>query len=113
MNRTLNHFLPYTIFLNHSTNHNSYRLGDDLEIVYQGTVDIDYPPVLSSSDRAFRFHRVLDKIYTSYTNHPSRSISFGDVIILGEIAFACTRNGWISITLPESYWYSTQKSKVS
>jgi hypothetical protein len=107
---------PYTIFLNSSSQFlRPYRVGDKMTLMHNGTVDTD--KLLSSekiADNSAKLNHVLNKIFTYFNNSNDccgsshRSMSVGDVVVLGEFAFSCVENGWVPVNLSNDYWLSTK-----
>jgi hypothetical protein len=96
--------MKYLFFLNTQTDFLSgYRQGDKLELAYAGEVEV--PSHLSSPEACM--HAGCDTLFETFNiDHPNdyrnRSMSVGDVVILGSnrIAYACESIGWKEIPLP-------------
>lgn len=85
-----------------------YRRGDQLARVLTYSAPAKEPTAMCED--AFRIFNVDPEhlaeeeraLATQYRAHQVRSLSMGDVVVIGETAWACARFGWENVSLTSS-----------
>lgn len=96
--------LPYIVMYNQDSDFwTGYTIGDVLVNKFTGTIEVDIHNCEEALEWLFSRYNVGSGVEDTAALAAERSLSVGDVVVLGEVAFACGRQGWTSVPLPINF----------